>query len=498
MNAMAGFRDDDNVTQLRVPPHSIESEQAVLGGLMLAPESLPEVADLLEADDFYRRDHQLIYRAIREQADKGKPFDTVILGDWFTEQGQLELIAGGAYLIELASTTPSAANIRAYAEQVRDRSLMRKLIETGTEIVNDAFDAPADSAEQAVATAAAKLAGMTVKASGTGGLTMLRGGLQSAWDELEQRYHGEADLGLQMPWPNVVRKLPGLEPGDLMILAARPAMGKTACAVQIALHAAEHHNNVAFFSLEMSKKQLSLRLMALKAMVDMSRMREKQGLTDDDWAALSDARHLLDLVPLAIDDEASLTVDGLAARATRMHTKVQGGLGLIVVDYLQLLAGGGKKTDNRTEEVGYISRSLKKLAKKLHCPIIALSQLNRSVEQRTDKRPVMADLRESGAIEQDADIIAFLFRDDYYTKDLAGAPGVSEFIIGKQRQGPTGTAYLRHRLECSAFENYHGSRPDYTPKKTIDGPAGESDGFDDPAPRRPSRRSGKDAAGGGS
>jgi len=439
----------------------------------------------------------LIYRAIRELSEKGKPFDTVLLIAWFEDQGQSELVGGGAYLIELASTTPSAANIRAYSERVQRMSLLRRVVEAGTEIVNEAFEATEDEAESVVASGAAKMAAMSVRASGTGGLLMLRSGLQGAWEDMEARYHGEADLGLQMPWPNVIRKLPGLEDTDLMVLAARPAMGKTAAALQIALYAAEvGRRNVAFFSLEMSRRQLITRLMALKSGVDMARMRQKEGLTDEDWALLSRARNDLQNIPLAIDDEASMTVDRLVSRAARMHAKVQGGLGLVVVDYLQLVEGGGKKSDNRTEEVGHISRSLKKLAKKLHSPVLALSQLNRSVETRTDKRPVMADLRESGAIEQDADIIAFLFRDDYYTKDMAGAPGVSEFIIGKQRQGPTGTAYLRHFLERSAFENYHGPRPDYTTQK-VTGAMTVDDGFDDPAPsHRGARRmpSGRDAA----
>ena len=300
---------------------------------------------------------------------------------------------------------------------------------------------------------------------------MLRGGLQGAWEEMEARYHGDADLGLQMPWGSVVRKMPGLEDTDLMVLAARPAMGKTAAMLQIAEYAASvEQRNVAIFSLEMSRKQLSSRLLAMRSGVDLAKMRQKGGLSDEDWAALTDARFQLQQLNLAIDDDASLTVDGLRARASRMHAKVKGGLGLIAVDYLQLLSGG-RRTDNRTEEVSYISRSLKKLAKDLRCPVVALSQLNRSLEARTDKRPVMADLRESGAIEQDADIIAFLFRDDYYTKDMAGAPGVAELIIGKQRQGPTGTAYLRHRLECSSFDSYSGQRPDYTPKHAVDGPA---------------------------
>ncbi|WP_282275219.1 replicative DNA helicase [Stenotrophomonas sp. PS02297] len=490
MNALPSYLEDG--AGLRVPPHSVEAEQAVLGGLMLVPESLREVRDLLKPSDFYRGDHRLIFESICDLADREKPFDTVLLMNWFENAGKLELVGDGAYLIELANTTPSAANIRAYAEVVRNKALLRGVIEAGTEVVDGAYDAHDADADAVVSGAAAKFANLTVQSSGTGGLMLLRGDMQGMWEEMEARYNGTAELGLVPPWKNVAQKLPGLEATDLMVLAARPSMGKTANMLEWCYTAAEQGKAVAVFSLEMSRRQLLARLMSMHSGVPLSRMRVKGELTSDDWHKLAVARNHLQGLPLAIDDCGSLPVDALVARASRMHAKVKGGLGLIALDYLQLVSGPAK-AGNRTEEVSYISRALKQLAKNLQCPVIALSQLNRSVETRTDKRPVMADLRESGAIEQDADVIAMLFRDDYYTKDACGAPGVSEFILVKNRQGETGTAYLRHQLECSRFENYFGDRPDYTPRAVSRGRDDDDDGFDVPRDRR---RSGKDLASG--
>ncbi|RIA19713.1 replicative DNA helicase [Stenotrophomonas sp. AG209] len=491
MSAQPAYRDDYG--HLPVPPHSIDAEQSVLGGLMLAPEALREVRDLLTERDFYRRDHQLIWHAICDLADREQPFDTVLLINWFENQRQLELVGDGAYLVELASTTPSAANIRGYAEVVRNKALLRGVIERATEITNDAYGTADEDADALVASATAKFANLSVQSGGNGGLVMVRSDLQGMWEEMEARYDGTADLGLVPPWQNVARKLPGLEPTDLMILAARPSMGKTANMLEWVYSVAAQGKHAAVFSLEMARRQLLARLMSMHSGVPLSRMRVKGELTDDDWHKLSIARNFLHGLPLAIDDCGSLPVDSLVARASRMHAKVKGGLGVVAVDYLQLLSGPAK-AGNRTEEVSYISRTLKKLAKTLGCPVIALSQLNRSLETRTDKRPVMADLRESGGIEQDADVIAFIYRDDYYTKDVCGAPGISEFILAKNRQGETGTAYLRHHLECSRFENYHGEKPNYTLKTLVRDSAGDDDGgFDAPAGHR---RSGKDRAAG--
>lgn len=462
---------------IRVPPHHIESEQSVLGGLLLAPEAWPQVADLLQPRDFYRRDHQLIFEAIQELEGKKKPFDWVNVDAYFTERGTQEQIGGGAYLVELASTTPGAANIRGYAQTVADKATLRNLIDVGTEIVNMGFSTEGREADELCAEAAAKTSRLTLRAARDGGLTLLRSGLDDAWDDLDARFRGTAEVGLPPPWKNVARKLPGLEDTDLFVLAARPSMGKTAAAMEWAAHADDLGRNVAVFSMEMSKPQLLARMLSRQAKVDHSRMREKDGMTQDDWAAMTAARRHLSGSRIAIDDTGSLTIDAIRARASRMHAKVDGGLGLIVVDYIQLISGTGRSDESRSDQVTKISRGLKLMAKDLKCPVIALSQLNRSVEARADKRPMMSDLRESGAIEQDADIIGFLFRDDYYTKDACGAPGVAELILAKQRQGPTGTAYLKHHLEYSSFEDYYGRRPDYTPIKIAKGIA--NDEFDD-------------------
>lgn len=491
MNAVPDYLD--NVAQLRVPPHSVPAEQSVLGALLLVGESLAQVRDQLAPEDFYRREHQLIYQGICGVADLKREVDVVTVGDWITanvEIGAHELVAT---VYDLAGSTPSAANVRAYAEIVRNKALLRQLIETTTDIADNAYGASDDEAEEVVSASATKLASLTVKSSGSGGLVMVRSGVQKAWDEMEARYHGEGTLGLVPKWSSVRRKIPYLEPTDLMVLAARPSMGKTAHALNWAEDAAAGGTNVAAFSLEMSASQWSMRLMAAHAGVDLSRMRAKGVLTDDEWARLSQARNYLHTLPLAIDDCGALSVDALAARASRMHAKVAGGLGLIVVDYLQLLTGQAK-AENRTAEVSYISRKLKGLAKDLKCPVIALSQLNRSLEARTDKRPGMADLRESGAIEQDADVITFLYRDDYYSKDACGAPGISELIVAKNRQGETGTCYLQHRLQCSAFDDYTGPRPNYSLKGTS-AVGGSDDDFDVPASGR-RRRSRRDLAAG--
>ncbi|WP_329763956.1 replicative DNA helicase [Stenotrophomonas geniculata] len=308
-----------------------------------------------------------------------------------------------------------------------------------------------------VSASATKLASLTVKSSGNGGLVMVRSGVQKAWDEMEARLHGEGTQGLVPKWSSVRRKVPYLEPTDLMVLGARPSMGKTALALNWAEDAAAGGRNVAAFSLEMSASQWSLRLMAAHAGVDLNRMREKGALNNDEWARLSQARNYIQSLPLAIDDCGALSVDALAARASRMHAKVPGGLGLIVVDYLQLLTGKAK-SENRNDEVSYISRRLKGLAKELHCPVMALSQ------------------------------------DDYYSKDACGAPGISELIVAKNRQGETGTCYLQYRLQCSAFDDYTGPGPNYNHKGVATAGGGDDD-FDVPSLGR-RRRSRRDMAAG--
>ena len=456
MSARTGFRQDPHdarIEQLRVPPHSIEAEQAVLGGLMLAPEAYDRINDKLTANDFYRRDHQLIYRAIAELAEKNRPFDAVTLGEWFESQGHMDLVAGGAYLVELASTTPSAANIAAYAEIVRDKAVMRQLIEVGTEIVNDAFQPEGKESDEMLAIAEQKVFAIAEQgARGRTDFVAMNDALKDAFEVLRVRSEsGGTVTGLPTGYTEFDMMTAGLQPTDLVILAARPAMGKTTFALNIAEYAAiKSKKAVAVFSMEMSAGQLAMRLISSVGRINATRLRTGQ-LADADWSRVTSAiRILKDQAKVFIDDTPGLSPDVLRSKARRL--KREHDLGLIVIDYLQLMSVPGNN-ENRATEISEISRSLKGLAKELNVPVIALSQLNRSLETRTDKRPVMADLRESGAIEQDADMIVFIYRDDYYNKETSPDKGLAEIIIGKQRSGPTGSCKLRFFGEYTRFDN---------------------------------------------
>ena len=445
-------RADQRVDQLRIPPQSVEAEQAVLGGLMLAPDAYDTVADSLTEKDFYRRDHQLIFRAIRELAEKNKPFDAVTLGEWFESMGQAEQVAGGAYLIELASTTPSAANIKAYAEIVRDKAVLRQLIEVGTNIVNDGFQPDGRDSSEILSTAEQQVFAIAeAGAKGRTDFTAINTALSEAFDVLQTRYAaGGSVTGLPTGYTDFDEMTAGLQPTDLLILAARPAMGKTTLALNMAEYAAiKSKKAVAVFSMEMSASQLALRLISSNGRVNAQRLRSGQ-LEDEDWSRVTSAIRMLKEAKIFIDDTPGLSPDALRAKARRL--KREHDLGLIVVDYLQLMAVPGN-SENRATEISEISRSLKHLAKELNVPVIALSQLNRSLETRADKRPVMADLRESGAIEQDADVIVFIYRDDYYNKENSPDKGLAEIIIGKQRNGPTGSCKLKFFGEYTRFDN---------------------------------------------
>ena len=464
MTARPGFRGDhrgekrfetraeQRIDQLRVPPQSVEAEQAVLGGLMLAPDAYDRIADHLTEHDFYRRDHQLIYRAIRELAEKNKPFDAVTLGEWFESQGLAEQVAGGAYLIELASTTPSAANIVAYAEIVRDKAVLRKLIEVGTGIVNDGFQPDGRDSGEILSSAEQQV--FAIAEAGARGRTdfvPVNKALSEAFDVLQTRYaNGGSVTGLPTGYTEFDELTAGLQPTDLIIVAARPAMGKTTLALNMAEHAAiRTRKAVAVFSMEMSASQLALRLISSNGRVNAQRLRSGQ-LEDEDWSRVTSAIRMLRDAKIFIDDTPSLSPDVLRAKARRL--KREHDLGLIVVDYLQLMVVPGNN-ENRATEISEISRSLMHLAKELNVPVIALSQLNRSLESRADKRPVMADLRESGAIEQDADVIVFIYRDDYYNRENSPDKGLAEIIIGKQRNGPTGAVKLKFFGEYTRFDN---------------------------------------------
>ncbi len=448
----AGQRQDGKIEQLRVPPQSVEAEQAVLGGLMLAPEAFDRIADQLGEHDFYRRDHQLIFRAIRELAEKSRPYDAVTLGEWFESQGLGEQVAGGAYLVELASTTPSAANIKAYAEIVRDKAVLRQLIEVGTGIVNDGFQPEGRESGELLAKAEQDVFAIgEARARGRSDFVPVNKAMAEAFDVLQTRYaNGGGITGMPTGYTEFDEMTAGLQPTDLLILAARPSMGKTTLALNMAEYAAmKTKKAVAVFSMEMSASQLALRLISSTGRVNATRLRTGQ-LEDEDWSRVTSAIRLLREAKIFIDDTPALSPEALRAKARRL--KREHDLGLIVIDYLQLMQVPGN-SENRATEISEISRNLKALAKELNVPVIALSQLNRSLETRTDKRPVMADLRESGAIEQDADVIVFIYRDEYYNKDASPDKGLAEVIIGKQRNGPTGSLKLKFFGEYTRFDN---------------------------------------------
>ncbi len=449
---IAERKSGSNVEALRVPPHSIDAEQAVLGGLMLAPESWDRIADRLVEDDFYRRDHRLIFRAIGELSHKGMPYDAVTLGDWFEAQNLTELVGGSSYVIELANATPSAANIVAYADIVREKSVLRQLIDAGTEIAGDAFQPEGRGSQELLESAEQKVFHIAeAGARGRKGFVPVRKAVQDAFQILHQRYENkDAVTGIATGFTDLDGMTAGLQPSDLIIVAARPAMGKTALALNIAETAALRGKKaVAVFSMEMSASQLAFRLISSLGRINQQHLRTGD-LAEEEWPRVTSAISMLTEAKIFIDDTPALSPGDLRARARRL--KREHDLGLIVIDYLQLMQVPGNK-ENRATEISEISRGLKALAKELDIPVIALSQLNRSLEQRTDKRPLMADLRESGAIEQDADVILFIYRDEYYNPE-SPEKGTAEIIVGKQRNGPTGVVKLAFLGQYTKFESF--------------------------------------------
>ncbi len=443
-----------NIDVLRVPPHALDAEQAVLGGLMLVAESWDRVADRIREEDFYRRDHRIIFRAISELSAKGMPCDAVTLGEWFESQSLTEQVGGLAYVIELANSTPSAANIVAYADIVREKSILRQLIDTGTEITSDAF-LPEGRSSQELLEAAEKRVFSIAEAGSRGrkGFVPMRTAVKDAFQILHQRYENRGQIsGLTTGFTDLDELTTGLQPSDLIILAARPAMGKTALALNIAENAAMRTKKaVAVFSMEMSASQLAFRLISSLGRINQQHLRTGE-LAEEEWPRVTSAITMLSEAKIFIDDTPALSPSDLRARSRRL--KREHDLGLIVIDYLQLMQVPGNK-ENRATEISEISRGLKALAKELDVPVLALSQLNRSLEQRTDKKPVMSDLRESGAIEQDADLIMFIYRDEYYNPDST-EKGTAEIIIGKHRQGPTGSIKLAFLGQFTKFENFAG------------------------------------------
>jgi replicative DNA helicase len=449
-----GFSADQQIAQLRIPPHSVEAESSVLGGLLLDNSAWDRVGDLLVDGDFYRYEHKQVYAAIGALVNASRPADVITVYEHLQALGKAEEIGGLGYLNALAQYVPSASNIRRYAEIVRERSILRKLVTASDEIATNAFNTQGRAVAQILDEAEQKIFNIGEEGS------RMKQGFQAMpqlvvdlLDRVQEMADNQNDItGVPTGVVDFDRMTSGLQPGDLIVLAARPSMGKTALAINIAEHVAVNEGlPVAVFSMEMGASQLAVRIVGSIGRVDQGHLRTGK-LSDDEWPRLTEAIEKLRNVSLHIDETPGLTPSELRANARRLARQC-GKLGLIVVDYLQLMSGSSSSGgDNRATEIGEISRGLKMLAKELQCPVIALSQLNRSVEQRTDKRPMMSDLRESGAIEQDADVIMFIYRDDYYNKE-SKEPGVAEVIIGKQRNGPTGTVKLAFLKPLTKFES---------------------------------------------
>jgi replicative DNA helicase len=445
---------DDEVAKLRVPPHSVEAEQSVLGGLLLDNSAWDRAADLLRDGDFYRYEHRVIFAAMSQLVAQSKPADVVTVNEQLQSLGKSEACGGVAYLNALAQSVPSAANIRRYAEIVRERAILRKLIEASDEIATRAFNPKGRTVTQILDEAEGRVFQIGEEGSrsqqGFQSIDKLVVQLIDRVSELAEN-GAEEVTGVRTGYYDLDRMTAGFQPGDLVVLAARPSMGKTALALNIAEHVSVQEGlPVAVFSMEMGAAQLAVRLVGSLGRIDQQHLRTG-ALKDDEWTRLTEAVEKLGKASVFIDESPALNPAEVRARSRRQARQC-GKLGLIVVDYLQLMSGTGGSEENRATEIGEISRGLKALAKELQCPVLALSQLNRSVETRTDKRPMMSDLRESGAIEQDADVIMFIYRDDYYNKD-SKEPGVAEVIIAKQRNGPVGTVKLTFLKPLTRFEN---------------------------------------------
>ena len=450
-----GFSADQQIAQLRIPPHSMEAESSVLGGLLLDNKSWELVADLLSEGVFYRYEHRQVFLGISALINASRPADVITVYEYLQSIGKAEEVGGLGYLNALAQYVPSASNIRRYAEIVRERAILRKLVTASDEIATNAFNTQGKPVPQILDEAEQKIFQIGEEGS------RLKQGFQNMdqlavilMDRVNQMADSPNDItGVPSGFVDFDKMTSGMQAGDLIVLAARPSMGKTALAINIAEHVALNEGlPVAVFSMEMGASQLAIRIVGSIGRIDQQRLRTGK-LNQEEWPRLTEAIEKLRNVSLHIDETPTLTPMELRANARRL-ARTCGKLGLIVVDYLQLMNGNitSNNGDNRATEIGEISRGLKMLAKELQCPVIALSQLNRSVETRTDKRPMMSDLRESGAIEQDAAVIMIIYPDDYYNKD-SKEPGVAEIIIGKHRNGPTGTVKLAFLKPLTRFES---------------------------------------------
>ncbi|WP_454721454.1 MULTISPECIES: replicative DNA helicase [Cupriavidus] len=448
---------DPQLDNLKVPPHSIEAEQSVLGGLLLDNAAWDRIADFLSESDFYRFDHRMIFQSIARLISATKPADVITVYEMLQVAGKAEEVGGLAYLNSLAQNTPSAANIRRYAEIVRERSVLRKLVTVADDIASAAFAPKGREVRELLDEAESRVFAIAEEGSrGQKGFQEIQPLLTQVVERIDELYHRDSNTdvtGVPTGFIDLDRMTSGMQAGDLIIVAGRPSMGKTAFSLNIGEHVAvEQGLPVAVFSMEMAGTQLAMRMLGSVGRLDQHRLRTGR-LLDEDWPRLTHAIQRMNDAQLFIDETPALNPMELRARSRRLARQC-GQLGLIIIDYLQLMSGSGSG-ENRATEISEISRSLKGLAKELNCPVIALSQLNRSLEQRPNKRPVMSDLRESGAIEQDADVILFIYRDEVYNPDSQDK-GTSEIIIGKQRNGPIGTVRLTFLGQFTKFDNFSG------------------------------------------
>ena len=449
--------DENQISALKIPPHSIEAEQSILGGLLIDNKAIDRIAGQISASDFYRNDHRIIFTHISKLIDNNDPADIVTVAESLEQNAELTKVGGVAYLGLVAENTPTSSNISGYAKIVRERSIMRNLVEVGSDIVESAFSPQGKDAQQLLDESESKI--FQIADAGTSeklGFIDIKELLPKAAQRIDDLYQLDDPngvTGVPSGYSDLDQKTAGLQPGDLIIIAGRPSMGKTSLALNIAEHVGmEAGLPVAIFSMEMGAAQLTMRLLGSVGKLDQHKMRIGQ-LEDEDWPKLTNALGVLNEAPIFIDEGSALNSYEVRARARRLHRQ-QGKLGLIVIDYIQLMSSANDQSgENRATEVSEISRSLKALAKELNVPVVALSQLNRSVESRPDKRPMMSDLRESGAIEQDADVIMFIYRDEVYNPETA-EKGVAEILLSKQRNGPTGVAKLTFLGQYTRFENY--------------------------------------------
>jgi replicative DNA helicase len=445
------YSDDPELAQIKMLPHSIEAEQAVLGGLLLSDDSWDAVAELVAHTDFYRPDHRLIYRHMAKLADASQPIDPVTVAEALNASGELESAGGFGYLAELARDTPSASNIRAYATVVRDRSALRHLIQAARDIADSGYKPEGRSSDELIDEAERKIMQIGEQGPKAGGPIDVNPLLSRAVERIDELYNSGGDItGLSTGYTELDRMTSGLQRSDLVVVAGRPSMGKTSFAMNLVEHAVLHQDKpILVFSMEMPADQLIVRMLSSIGRIDQTRIRNGK-LEQEDWPKLSSAVNKMKDVPLYIDDTPALTPTEIRSRARRVAREA-GSLGMIMVDYMQLMRVAGFN-EGRTAEISEISRNLKAIAKEFNCPMVALSQLNRALEQRPNKRPVNSDLRESGAIEQDADVIMFIYRDEVYNEDSPDK-GVAEIIIGKQRNGPIGTCRLAFIGQYTRFEN---------------------------------------------